>query len=131
MESKVSTRVFWSLKAINCFRNRYKIEYSVILAELEKSEMTRFVALIFPVVLFIPAVTQAQQDETYDYWQHQREMVRSGQHAVFMCNGLFTSNRSLEQLYEWELEFFETPIGNPNGGNYRVDTERKLSLIHI
>ena len=129
MQSRISTQYFWSLKAINCFRNRYKIEYSVILAELEKFEMTRIVALIFPIVLFIPAVTQAQQDETYDYWQHQREMVRRGQHAVFMCNGLFTSNRSLEQLYEWELEFFENPIGDPKGGDYRVDTERKAVEI--
>ena len=56
-------------------------------------------------------------------------MVRRGQHAVFMCNGLFTSNRSLEQLYEWELDFFENPIGDPKGGDYRVDTDRKAVEI--
>ena len=62
----------------------------------------------------------AQQDETYDYWQHQREMVRRGQQAIFMCNGLFTSNRSLEQVYEKELAFLPEPVGTPAGGDYTV-----------
>jgi len=62
----------------------------------------------------------AQQDESYDYWQHQREMVRRGQQAIFMCNGLFTSNRSLEQVYEKELAFLPDPIGSPEGGDYTV-----------
>ena len=37
----------------------------------------------------------AQQQDTYDYWQPQREMISRGQQAVFMCNGLFTSERTL------------------------------------
>jgi CubicO group peptidase (beta-lactamase class C family) len=47
-------------------------------------------------------------------------MVRRGQQAVFMCNGLFTSNRSLEQVYQKELAFLPDPIGSPAGGDYTV-----------
>ena len=56
-------------------------------------------------------------------------MVRRGQHAIFMCNGLFTSNRTLEQLYDWELEFFNEPIGDPSGGDYRIHIEEKAVEI--
>ena len=57
-------------------------------------------------VLLAGGVASAQvgaagaQQETYDYWQHQRRMVGNGQQAIFLCNGLFTSNRTLEQVFE-------------------------------
>ena len=91
--------------------------------------MARSLLVLLSITLFIPIISQAQQVEAYDYWQHQREMVRRGQHAIFMCNGLFTSNRNLEQLYEWELEFFDDPIGDANGGDYRVDRVKKAVEI--
>lgn len=71
----------------------------------------------------------AQQDQAYDYWQHQREMIRRGQQAVFMCNGLFTSNRSLEQVYEKELAFLPNPVGTPEGGDYTVN--RDLRAVEV
>ena len=74
------------------------------------------VALVAPPAL-------AQQEDTYDYWQPQREMIRRGQQAVFMCNGLFTSNRSLEQVFAQELAFLPKPIGTPEGGDYQVNQE--------
>ena len=67
----------------------------------------------------------AQQQEEYDYWQHQREMIARGQQAVFMCNGLFTSNRSLEQVFKDELAFLPNPIGTPEGGDYTVEWNLK------
>ena len=71
----------------------------------------------------------AQQQETYDYWQHQRRMVRHGQQAVFLCNGLFTSNRTLEQVFAQELAFLPAPVGTPEGGDYEVDAARKAVVI--
>jgi CubicO group peptidase (beta-lactamase class C family) len=50
-------------------------------------------------------------------------MIRRGQQAVFMCNGLFTSNRSLEQVFAQELAFLPEPIGTPEGGDYQVNQE--------
>ena len=67
----------------------------------------------------------AQQERSYDYWQHQREMIKRGQQAVFMCNGLFTSKRTIKQVYERELAFFPDPIGTPEGGDYHVAWEEQ------
>jgi CubicO group peptidase (beta-lactamase class C family) len=56
-------------------------------------------------------------------------MVRRGQQAIFMCNGLFTSNRSLEQIFEQELAFFREPIGTSEGGDYEVNWDRRAVAI--
>jgi len=80
-------------------------------------------------MLLIPILAVAQQEETYDYWQHQRDMVRRGQQAIFMCNGLFTSNRSLEQIFEQELACFREPIGTSEGGDYEVNWDRRAVAI--
>lgn len=82
--------------------------------------MKRLAHLLLVSTLAVPGLAMAQQEDTYDYWQHQREMIRRGQQAVFMCNGLFTSNRTLEQVFERELAFFQDPIGSPAGGDYEV-----------
>lgn len=63
--------------------------------------------------------------QNYDYWAPQREMIRYGQQAIFMCNGLFTSNRTLEQVFAHELKFLPTPVGTVQGGDYVVDHARK------
>lgn len=63
----------------------------------------------------------AQQQDNYDYWAPQRAMVARGQQAVFMCNGLFTGNRTLEQVFDQELAFLRDPIGTAEGGDYNVD----------
>ena len=44
----------------------------------------------------------AQQAETYDYFDANRQMVRNGVQAILTCNGLFTSNRSLQQVFRQE-----------------------------
>ena len=71
----------------------------------------------------------AQQASSFDYWQYNREMIRRGQQAVLMCNGLFTSNRTLEQVFEQELAFLPEPIGTSTGGDYVVDRERRAVAI--
>ena len=91
--------------------------------------MTRLAPLLLALSLLAPTSALAQQQESYDYWQHQREMVRRGQQAVFMCNGLFTSNRSLEQVFEKELAFLPNPIGNAEGGDYNVEWDLKAVEI--
>ena len=91
--------------------------------------MKRLIITILNIMLLIPILAVAQQEETYDYWQHQRDMVRRGQQAIFMCNGLFTSNRSLEQVFEQELAFFREPIGTSEGGDYEIYWDRRAVAI--
>ncbi|MEP7381964.1 MAG: serine hydrolase [Gemmatimonadota bacterium] len=91
--------------------------------------MTRFFTAVLLTALLSPAPSRAQQTETFDYWAPQREMIRRGQQAIFMCNGLFTSNRTLEQVYAQELAFFPEPIGTPRGGDYEIDRARKAVAV--
>ena len=87
-----------------------------------------YLALVASLLLTsLPAA--AQQEESYDYWQPQRQMVRQGQQAIFMCNGLFTSNRTLEQVFAQELAYLPEPVGTVEGGDYEIDRERKAVTI--
>ncbi len=91
--------------------------------------MKRLAALSFSLTFVLAASASSQQDETYDYWRFNRDIIRRGQQAIFMCNGLFTSNRTLEQVFTQELAFLQTPIGAPDGGDYVVDRARKTVAI--
>jgi CubicO group peptidase (beta-lactamase class C family) len=91
--------------------------------------MRRLPASILVAALLAPAAGTAQQQETFDYWEPQREVIRRGQQALFMCNGLFTSGRSLEQVFAQELAYLPRPIGTPRGGDYAVDHERKAVAV--
>ncbi len=90
--------------------------------------MKRLVATIIVLAILLPATADAQQ-ERYDYWRPQRDMIRYGQQAILMCNGLFTGNRTLEQVFAQELAFLAQPVGTPRGGDYEVDWERQSVAI--
>ena len=62
-------------------------------------------------------------------WQFNRELIQRGVQAVLTCNGLFTSNRTLDQVYEQELAYVRNPIGTAEGGDYEVDWDRKAVAI--
>ena len=79
------------------------------------------------VALF--ATAAAQQRAGYDYWGPQREMIQRGQQAIFMCNGLFTSNRTLEQVFAQELKYLQQPIGTAAGGDYEIDRTRCMVAV--
>ena len=91
--------------------------------------MKRRLAALVALPLLLSAPTGAQQEESYDYWQFNRKIVRYGQQAVMMCNGLFTSNRTLEQVFEQELAFIPEPVGTARGDDYVVDWERRAVAI--
>ncbi len=94
--------------------------------------MRRLLATFIVLALLLPPAAGAQrqqQQESYDYWRPQRDMIRYGQQAILMCNGLFTSQRTLEQVFEQELAFLPQPVGTPRGGDYVVDRERKAVAI--
>jgi CubicO group peptidase (beta-lactamase class C family) len=90
-----------------------------------KSLITRLAIL----ALLVPASGGAQQEESYDYWRFNREVIARGEQAIFMCNGLFTSNRTLDQVFAQELAYLREPIGTPAGGDYVVDRERRAVAV--
>ena len=79
--------------------------------------------------LLAAAPLSAQQRENFDYWGPQRIMIQRGQQAIFMCNGLFTSNRTLEQIFAQELKLVDGVVGTAKGGDYVVDQARKAVAI--
>ncbi len=61
-----------------------------------------------------------------DWRQAQRQSIVHGVQAVLMCNGLFTSHRSLAQVFDQELKYLEPPRfdgarGTAEKGPYQVD----------
>ncbi|MBT8060494.1 MAG: beta-lactamase family protein [Gammaproteobacteria bacterium] len=69
-----------------------------------------------------PVGALAEQETGHDYFAAQRQMISRGVQAVLMCNGLFTSGRSLEQVFRQELAYLSDPVGTVEGGDYRIDT---------
>ena len=92
-------------------------------------KMTRLLPALVGLALLLPVSAVAQQEETYDYWQFQRQMIRQGQQAVFMCNGLFTGNRTIENVFAQELAFLSDPVGTASGGDYVINNTRQAVAI--
>ncbi len=83
------------------------------------------------IILFSISFGAAQQLETYDYFKGNREVIRSGVQAILTCNGLFTSNRSIDQVYDNELKYLPQPIGNAEAGDYKIHYDRKAVEIGV
>lgn len=69
----------------------------------------------------LPAI--AQQPNDYDYFAANRQMIRNGVQAVLMCNGLYTSKRPIERVFEQEVAYLRDPVGTVEGGNYVIERE--------
>jgi CubicO group peptidase (beta-lactamase class C family) len=80
----------------------------------------------FPLLatLLVCCGAQAGEEPSFDYFQSNRAMIRNGVQAVLMCNGLFTSQRSLQQVFTQELAYmvkFGGALGTAAGGAYQID----------
>ncbi len=91
--------------------------------------MKRLTLAAIALTLLAPAATAAQQERSYDYFAPQRDMIQRGVQAILQCNGLFTGDRTLEQVFEQELAYLQDPVGTAEGGDYEVDWERKSVAI--
>ncbi|MBX3147757.1 MAG: serine hydrolase [Gemmatimonadales bacterium] len=85
----------------------------------------------FLIAALVPSALLAQTPDRFDYWTPQRVMIQRGQQAVLMCNGLFTSHRTLEQIFDQELKLVSGVVGTARGGDYTVDQVRKAVAIGL
>ena len=87
------------------------------------------IALLGTVILGLSTIGgNAQQTATrYDYNESNRDLVSSGMQALFICNGLFVSNRTMDQLYAAELKFDLMPLAPPE--EIKIDRERKTVAV--
>ena len=87
---------------------------------------------ILLLVLAWSASATADQTAGYDYFSGNRDMIRNGVQAVLMCNGLFTSNRSREQVFEQELAYmvkFGGAVGDVSAGAYKVNRADRWVMV--
>jgi len=84
---------------------------------------------VLPLALLVTSLSQAQQMDDYDYFAANRTTIRNGVQAVLMCNGLFTSGRTLEQVFRQELAYLPEPVGTADGGEYLINRERKAVAV--
>ena len=82
--------------------------------------------IVLPFVLLFGCVSHA---DGFDYFAANRTMVRNGVQAVLMCNGLFTSQRTLEQVFSQELAYLSDPVGTVDGGEYLINRELQAVAI--
>ncbi len=76
------------------------------------------------------AVSGSQAHADYDYFSPQRKMIRNGVQAVLMCNGLFTSERSLEQIRSEELAYLtQERFGGPVTDSIRIDQAARMVSV--
>ena len=85
--------------------------------------------IILPFFLLFTCVAEAQQPAEFDYFSANRTMIRNGVQAVLMCNGLFTSERSIGQVFEQELAYLSDPVGSAEGGEYIINRELKAVAV--
>ena len=69
-------------------------------------------------------------ENSYDYFSANRQLVRNGLQAVLMCNGLYTSNRHVIEIFEQELAYltgarFGGIVGSADGGDYQINSTLK------
>jgi hypothetical protein len=84
---------------------------------------------ILLLAVLIACTSQAEQTDDFDYFEANRLMIRNGVQAVLTCNGLFTSERTLEQVFEQELAYLSEPVGSVAGGEYLIDRQLKAVAI--
>lgn len=78
------------------------------------------------------SVAEGAEKPSFDYFQANRDMIRNGVQAVLMCNGLFTSQRSLQQVFTQELAYmvkFDGAVGTVAGGAYEIDRARQAVAV--
>lgn len=90
--------------------------------------MKRYLLLLALAVLLLPSARAAQVD-SFDYFAANRIMIRNGVQAILMCNGLFTSERTLEQVFNQELAYLPVPVGTADGGDFIVDRARRAVAV--
>ncbi len=79
-------------------------------------------ALAVTSICLAPARGLAQTPDSFEYHQPTQMLVHMGTQALMLCNGLFVSDRTLEQIYAQELKLRMMPALPPQ--MVTIDHER-------
>ncbi len=89
------------------------------------SKFTSTATLLALTALLTPTGSTHASEQPYDYFAANRTLISHGVQAVLTCNGLFTSKRTLKQVFSQELKYLRKPVGTAAGGDYRVNREHQ------
>jgi len=93
-----------------------------------RSTILRTLLACAAALAVLPAA--AQRDAArFDYHQPTRQLVQRGMQALMICNGLFVSNRSLDQVYEQELQYDWMPAVPP--AQVTIDEARRAVTVGL
>jgi CubicO group peptidase (beta-lactamase class C family) len=82
---------------------------------------------IVSLILWAAAGSGQQTSTRFDFHASTEALINNGMQALLTCNGLFVSNRTLDQLYGAELKLDLMPLAPPNEIN--IDRERKTVAV--
>jgi CubicO group peptidase (beta-lactamase class C family) len=86
--------------------------------------------LLAPLIIGGLASPPSLAEEHYDYFEANRKLIRNGVQAVLGCNGLFTSGRTIEQVFRQELAYLgDNKVGNASGGNYVIHSNEQAVSV--
>ncbi len=82
---------------------------------------------IAAVVLFAVLGAGQQTATRYDYHASNETLISNGMQALFICNGLFVSNRTMDQLRAAELKMDLLLLAPPD--EIKIDRERRTVAV--
>ena len=89
---------------------------------------------IFSTTLLLSLLLSNGAAAGTDYFSANRQMIRNGLQAILTCNGLFTSQRTLRQVFGEELAYVDDPrfggvVGSVDGGDYSIYPEKRAVTV--
>src|SRR5436309_11222373 len=94
---------------------------------MNRPNLATGLVVVVILILFTLAVSGQQTATRYDYNYANRAVVGAGMQALFICNGLFVSNRTMDQLYAAELKMDRMPLAPPD--EIKIDREGKTVAV--
>ncbi|GAB5415491.1 MAG: serine hydrolase [Congregibacter sp.] len=92
--------------------------------------MRHLIALLFFLISLTPPTAAAQSASSFDYFAANRQLIRNGVQAVLTCNGIYTSRRSLDQVFAQELAYLgDRVLGDARSGPYELHP--KLRAVSV
>jgi CubicO group peptidase (beta-lactamase class C family) len=88
-----------------------------------------FRCILMTLPLLFTPLALAAETGNFDYFKANRLLIRNGLQAVLMCNGLFTSHRSLELVFSQELAYVHHVVGTAEGGDYLIDSRLRAVTV--
>jgi CubicO group peptidase (beta-lactamase class C family) len=93
--------------------------------------MKTSLTLPFLLALSCSIAVGGETTDSYDYFEANRALINNGVQAILTCNGLFTSQRSLKQVFDQELAYLKAPVGTAAGGDYSIDIDSQTVTVGL